>query len=248
MDGPIPTTPKSTKPLNRIKSSTSTTSLPPQPYSHHLQDSINNNHLNYPTSPTSTKSFPNPNHGNYRTVSPTLSLQHPSGIPVHLRNQLQLSARNSVYSMRDDESNIYDNVGPPQNPSFYNSNMENLEHQRTNQYPNLPPKAKLRHTESTKSMNSGPMQMYQGDYENNNMRQVSPTPTIMSTSTYISTQSPALNIIKSPDIQTESPKNVTIIQQGKIQPYKEVSKPFEMSDFYKYSTKFRQQTQSAAPK
>lgn len=42
------------------------------------------------------------------------------------------------------------------------------------------------------------------------------------------------------DIHIESPKNMTIIQQAKFQPYKEVTKPFEMSDFYKYSTKFRQ--------
>uniref|UniRef100_A0A8D8YZ87 FERM domain-containing protein 4A n=1 Tax=Cacopsylla melanoneura TaxID=428564 RepID=A0A8D8YZ87_9HEMI len=37
----------------------------------------------------------------------------------------------------------------------------------------------------------------------------------------------------------ESPKNQTVIQVGKFQPYREISKPFEMSDFYKYSTKFR---------
>ncbi|KAI9581493.1 hypothetical protein GQX74_012818 [Glossina fuscipes] len=44
----------------------------------------------------------------------------------------------------------------------------------------------------------------------------------------------------SPDIRIESPKNVTIVQPATFQPYKEVTKPFEMSDFYKYSTKFRQ--------
>lgn len=33
---------------------------------------------------------------------------------------------------------------------------------------------------------------------------------------------------------------MTVVQQAKFRPYKEVSKPFEMSDFYKYSTKFRQ--------
>ncbi|EDO63562.1 AGAP008413-PA, partial [Anopheles gambiae str. PEST] len=33
------------------------------------------------------------------------------------------------------------------------------------------------------------------------------------------------------DIQMESPKNMTVVQQGKIMPYKEVTKPFEMSDF-----------------
>jgi len=37
----------------------------------------------------------------------------------------------------------------------------------------------------------------------------------------------------------ESPKNHTVIQAGKWQPYREVTKPFEMADFYKYSTKFR---------
>ena len=37
----------------------------------------------------------------------------------------------------------------------------------------------------------------------------------------------------------ESPKNHTVVQAGKWQPYREVTKPFEMADFYKYSTKFR---------
>lgn len=52
--------------------------------------------------------------------------------------------------------------------------------------------------------------------------------------------------ISSSEIQVESPKNVTIVQPAKFQPYKEVTKPFEMSDFYKYSTKFRQKTASAS--
>lgn len=51
--------------------------------------------------------------------------------------------------------------------------------------------------------------------------------------------------MSSAEIQVESPKNVTIVQPAKFQPYKEVTKPFEMSDFYKYSTKFRQKTASA---
>lgn len=50
------------------------------------------------------------------------------------------------------------------------------------------------------------------------------------------------NLSQSSDIHIESPKNMTIIQQAKFQPYKEVTKPFEMSDFYKYSTKFRQKS------
>jgi hypothetical protein len=45
----------------------------------------------------------------------------------------------------------------------------------------------------------------------------------------------------STEIQMESPVNMTVVEQGKIiMPYKEVTKPFEMSDFYKYSTKYRQ--------
>ncbi|XP_017006364.2 myb-like protein AA [Drosophila takahashii] len=44
----------------------------------------------------------------------------------------------------------------------------------------------------------------------------------------------------SPEIRIESPKNMTVVQQATFQPYKEVTKPFEMSDFYKYSTKFKQ--------
>lgn len=36
----------------------------------------------------------------------------------------------------------------------------------------------------------------------------------------------------------------TIVHAGKYQPYKEVTKPFEMSDFYKYSTKFRKKVES----
>lgn len=42
----------------------------------------------------------------------------------------------------------------------------------------------------------------------------------------------------------ESPQNHTVVQAGKWQPYREVTKPFEMSDFYKYSTKFRQNNQN----
>ncbi|XP_065562881.1 uncharacterized protein LOC136028867 isoform X2 [Artemia franciscana] len=39
----------------------------------------------------------------------------------------------------------------------------------------------------------------------------------------------------------ESPKNQTVIQPATIEPNREISKPFEMSDFYKYSTKFKKQ-------
>ncbi|XP_011497725.1 PREDICTED: uncharacterized protein LOC105362086 [Ceratosolen solmsi marchali] len=38
--------------------------------------------------------------------------------------------------------------------------------------------------------------------------------------------------------------STTIVQPGKYQPYREVTKPFEMSDFYKYSTKFRKRVEA----
>lgn len=43
----------------------------------------------------------------------------------------------------------------------------------------------------------------------------------------------------------ESPKNLEIIAPGKFEPYREVIKPFETSDIYKYSAKYRQQQQQA---
>ncbi|XP_021702796.1 dendritic arbor reduction protein 1 isoform X2 [Aedes aegypti] len=72
---------------------------------------------------------------------------------------------------------------------------------------------------------------------------VSPTPSTITTTSAGPGSGSASGIHSTPDIQTESPKNVTVVQQGKIQPYKEVTKPFEMSDFYKYSTKYRQKQQ-----
>lgn len=41
-----------------------------------------------------------------------------------------------------------------------------------------------------------------------------------------------------------SPDLCTIVQAGKYQPYREVTKPFEMSDFYKYSTKYRKRAEA----
>lgn len=58
--------------------------------------------------------------------------------------------------------------------------------------------------------------------------------------------SPSNSLFASPIMGIQSPLlneslNVTIVEEGKIvQAYQEEEKPFEMSDFYKYSTKFRQ--------
>lgn len=79
--------------------------------------------------------------------------------------------------------------------------------------PNIPPKSKLRYSESTRSTISN------RDIENN------------------------VILHHAPPIQVESPKNVTIIQEGSWKPYKEEIKSYEISDFYKYSQKYRQQQQ-----
>ena len=81
--------------------------------------------------------------------------------------------------------------------------------------PNIPPKSKLRYSESTRSTISN------RDIENN----IIP------------------HMHHAPPLQVESPKNVTIIQEGSWKPYKEEIKSYEISDFYKYSQKYRQQQQ-----
>ncbi|KAL5282658.1 FRMD4A family protein [Megaselia abdita] len=43
---------------------------------------------------------------------------------------------------------------------------------------------------------------------------------------------------RKPTIKLESPINICVIQEATFLPYKEETKPFEMADFYKYSTKF----------
>ena len=52
-------------------------------------------------------------------------------------------------------------------------------------------------------------------------------------------------ILEPPPLPKKSVPNpiepITVIQQAKFFPYKEEEKPFEMSDFYKYSTKFKKQ-------
>jgi hypothetical protein len=60
-----------------------------------------------------------------------------------------------------------------------------------------------------------------------------------------SINSPLVQHLQSP-IQVESPMNVTIIQEGSWKPYKEEVKSYEISDFYKYSEKYRQQQQKNA--
>lgn len=57
---------------------------------------------------------------------------------------------------------------------------------------------------------------------------------------------PSLDVCDNAVQPLGSPQNCTVVQPGKYQPYREVTKPFEMSDFYKYSTKFRKRNEVAA--
>ncbi|XP_043279495.1 uncharacterized protein sstn [Venturia canescens] len=52
-------------------------------------------------------------------------------------------------------------------------------------------------------------------------------------------------MINTSNTSDRSPDICTIVQAGKYQPYREVTKPFEMSDFYKYSTKYRKRNETA---
>lgn len=56
---------------------------------------------------------------------------------------------------------------------------------------------------------------------------------------------PSLDVCDNAVRPLGSPQNCTVVQPGKYQPYREVTKPFEMSDFYKYSTKFRKRNEAA---
>jgi hypothetical protein len=162
--------------------------------------------------------------------------------PQNRRNKPRIeSPTPSSYSAADYLNNnhqFYDNTPPSSRPHQYQnlsdkSNTSTLrsQHQENGIYnnplanpvPNLPPKSKLRHTESTRST------MSNRDFENNIVNAVhSP----MTTNNNNNLQSP---------IQVESPINVTIIQEGSWKPYKEEVKSYEISDFYKYSEKYRQQ-------
>lgn len=48
------------------------------------------------------------------------------------------------------------------------------------------------------------------------------------------------------NVPYETPQNQVIITQGQFQPYREITKPYELADYYKYSTKVRKQSQSSA--
>lgn len=147
----------------------------------------------------STSDYINNNHQIYENTPPSSN-----PLPRH-HNQYKISNNNNA-----DTISVRSQPHLPEN-GYYNNNLSNV--------PSLPPKSKLRHTESTRST------MSNRDFENNIMN---------------SMNSPLTQHIQSP-IQAESPLNVTIIQEGSWKPYKEEIKSYEISDFYKYSEKYRQQ-------
>jgi hypothetical protein len=176
----------------------------PTPSSYSAADLINNNHLTsqpYENTPPSSKTF----------VPPP-------------RQQPQKQSSNAPLVMKA-ENGYY------QNPmANLNNNSNNNNHSEVDSSaPNLPPKSKLRYSESTRSTT-----MSHRDFENN----------VVNTLT-----SPQQQQLHSPAaIQVESPLNVTIIQEGSWKPYKEEVKSYEISDFYKYSEKYRQQQQQQQQK
>mgnify|MGYP000990247734 CR=1 FL=1 len=64
----------------------------------------------------------------------------------------------------------------------------------------------------------------------------------------VASKSPIKSPVLVDTVPFESPKNHTVVEVGKWQPYREVTKPFEMSDFYKYSTKFRKINEQSSKK
>lgn len=159
----------------------------------------------------------------------SLDLDPPAAEPKQYRPRIESPISNDVIN---NNHQIYENMHSPQHQPtiphhFQNFQNGHMKMQGENIYlnplanansnpPNIPPKSKLRYTESTRSTISN------RDIENNVI--------------------PHMHHM-SPSMQVESPKNVTIIQEGSWQPYKEEIKSYEISDFYKYSQKYRQQQQ-----
>lgn len=157
----------------------------------------------------------------------SLDLDSPVPEPKQYRPRIESPTTIDVVN---NNHQIYENMHSPQLPptipqhfqNYPNGNFQGesiylnpLANANSNP-PNIPPKSKLRYSESTRSTVSN------RDIENNII--------------------PHMHHM-SPPIQVESPKNVTIIQEGSWQPYKEEIKAYEISDFYKYSQKYRQQQQ-----
>lgn len=144
----------------------------------------------------------NNNHQAYENHhSPSKSVHHQQMLSPHYHQPSTFQSQsNGHLKVHHASENIY---------------LNPLANTNSNNPPNIPPKSKLRYSESTRSTIS------HRDIENN----IIP------------------HMHHAPPIQVESPKNVTIIQEGSWKPYKEEIKSYEISDFYKYSQKYRQQQQ-----
>lgn len=177
----------------------------PTPSCFSANDFVNNNHVMSQA---------------YENTPPSSKTLHPP-----MRHQPHLKQPPTNVLMKP-ENGFYHN--PLANVNFSNNSNNNNNNNNISvdtQAPNLPPKSKLRYSESTRST------MSHRDFENNIVNAMTspmqPQPL----------NSPVINN------QVESPLNVTIIQEGSWKPYKEEVKSYEISDFYKYSEKYRQQQQ-----
>ncbi|CRK95905.1 CLUMA_CG009351, isoform A [Clunio marinus] len=162
-------------------------------------DHINNNHQVYENMQSSPSS---------KSIQQQIMSQH-----FQQQQQQQQNNYPSMTSNGHQFKSIHHSENIYLNP-LANANSTNHHHHHP---PNIPPKSKLRYSESTRSSISN------RDIENNILAHMQHTP---------------------PILQVESPKNVTIIQEGSWKPYKEEIKSYEISDFYKYSQKYRQQQSS----
>lgn len=159
-------------------------------------------------------------------IAPKSSKMHSSGYPQKLTKTLSTSANalnniDAIYSTNYSTQTLP--TTQPLSPPYYHPSINK-------------PVPAIRTTEiASTSHESSP-----------------PVPQIRRTASSVTATRPTIDAYNnnnntsngSPEIHVESPKNMTVVQQAKFQPYKEVTKPFEMSDFYKYSTKFRQKNAS----
>ncbi|XP_022187271.1 probable serine/threonine-protein kinase tsuA isoform X1 [Nilaparvata lugens] len=104
--------------------------------------------------------------------------------------------------------------------------------------PPLPPSS----SSSTTFAHNNPVQ---SDHHQQHFHQVPPPAVNVSPSHNLLKKELSVSSLEQTDVTFhtvvpyESPKNHMVVEAGKWQPYREVTKPFEMADFYKYSTKFR---------
>ncbi|GBP21508.1 hypothetical protein EVAR_12109_1 [Eumeta japonica] len=165
--------------------------------------------------------------------------------PMHM--QLQVSTDDFI---RDDRRAFHETLSPISQVSGYTqSNFDSVSMNKFSPVSNAEVKVKEKHWYET-SLDS-PTKSEVSPIKTSSLKRTSSIGNsqayeiMVSSGRHSALQSPNQIPISPPVLSTsgvslESPKNLTIIEQGKYIPYREETKPFEMADFYKYSTKFRQ--------